>query len=424
MTTLDVTVRTQISRSSRARQLEGMFDVPPASVHELSWRMDVPLDEKPWQLGLIVGPSGSGKSTVLRELFGDERELSWDGASVVDSFDASHGMTEIASACQAVGFNTIPAWLRPYSVLSNGERFRASMARLLLEAPDSSTVVVDEFTSVVDRQVAQIGAAAVAKHVRRHPGLRFVAATCHYDVVDWLQPDWIIEPALREFRWRSVHRRPELSVTVAPVDYSAWQLFAPFHYLTAELNKAARCFVLFVGDQPAAFAGVLHRPHAKATDIKGVSRLVTLPDWQGLGLAFVLVDTLGAAYKASGYRLRTYPAHPALVHGFDRSSSWSLRQRPSYAGSSGVVHGPNAKLMDRWRAGSRPCAVFEYVGDADDDPIGAAQLVGAKTRSGGLAGRQTSNPSRKTLKVAQKRSLRVPERAPAPGTSRRSQAKR
>lgn len=362
---IDVTVETDVSRSSRARQLEGMFDVPASPHQRQSWQLDAPIEERDWQLGLIVGPSGAGKSTLLREAFGRERRLRWGGESVVDGFDKRLSMQQIAAACQAVGFNTIPAWLRPYNVLSNGERFRVDMARLLVEARERDTIVVDEFTSVVDRQVAQIGAHAVAKYVRRADHLRFVAATCHYDVIDWLQPDWILEPAARSFSWRSVQPRPRLDVEIARVDYSAWRLFAPFHYLTAELNKAARCFVLYVNDRPAAFAGVLHRPHAKTRTIKGVSRLVTLPDWQGLGLAFVLVDALGSAYRAAGLRLRTYPAHPALIRGFDKSSSWALKQRPGFAGSKGVVHGPNAKLMQQWRAGSRPCAVFEYVGRAD-----------------------------------------------------------
>ena len=40
---------------------------------------------------------------------------------------------------------------------------------------------MDEFTSVVDRQVAQIGAHAIQKYVRKH-GRQFVAVSCHYDI--------------------------------------------------------------------------------------------------------------------------------------------------------------------------------------------------------------------------------------------------
>jgi ABC-type ATPase involved in cell division len=374
---VDVTVETDVSTSARARQLEAMFDVPAETHQRQQWVLDAPLDEQPWNVGLIVGPSGAGKTIVLRTMFGDERSLTWDAPSVVDAFDESLSMQDVSSVCMAVGFNTIPAWLRPYDVLSNGEQFRVHMARLMIEAAKGSTIVVDEFTSVVDRQVAQIGAHAVSKHIRRLDG-RFVAATCHYDVIDWLQPDWIIEPASRKFTWRSVQPRPRIECEVRRVPYSVWHTFAPFHYLTPDLNRTARCFALFVDDRPAAFAGVLKRPHAKARNISGVSRLVTLPDWQGLGLAFVLVDAIASAYTATGERLRTYPAHPALIRGFDRSEKWVLRQQPGFKSSNrrGVVHGPNAQLAAKWRHGSRPCAVFEYVGDRIERDAAQALIDG------------------------------------------------
>lgn len=386
MTTVDVTVRTDVSRSTRARQMEGMFDVPGAPHQEISWRFEAPIEQRDWQVGLIVGPSGAGKSTIARHLFGDEKVLAWQGASVVDDFPAAMKMNDIAKICQAVGFNTIPAWLRPFSVLSTGEKFRVDLARRLAESQPDDTILVDEFTSVVDRQVAKIGAAAVSKWVRRAGDRRFVAVSCHEDILDWLQPDWVIRPAERDFSWRSVQPRPSIEVEISPVGYGAWHLFAPFHYLTANLHRGARCFAAFVDGQPVAFAGLMARPHPKVKDIMGVSRLVTLPDWQGLGLAFVLVDTLGAAYKAVGKRLHTYPAHPALIHGFDRSQAWSLKQRPGFQGGGGTVlptghtsklqagnrrgikHGPNAELVTSWRHGSRPCAVFAYAGPALPTP--------------------------------------------------------
>jgi hypothetical protein len=134
---------------------------------------------------------------------------------------------------------------------------------------------------------------------------------------------------------------------------------APFHYLTAELNHAARCWCLFVDDQPVSFAAVLHRPTNRPTRIKGVSRLVTLPDWQGLGLALILVDQLGALYAAQGFELRTYPAHPALIRSFDRSPRWKLEKKPGRFSSRPGETG-NAPM------GGRPCAVFSYCGERAD----------------------------------------------------------
>jgi hypothetical protein len=69
-------------------------------------------------------------------------------------------------------------------------------------------------------------------------------------VIEWLQPDWMLEPATMTFQWRSLQRRPSLNVEIARVDHAAWKLFAPFHYLTAELHKAAACFVLFCRGNP------------------------------------------------------------------------------------------------------------------------------------------------------------------------------
>ena len=354
MPAIDIVVETELSRSARARQLEAMFDVPASEKCSLRWQGDLPIEAQPWNVGLIVGPSGCGKSNILRSVFESPKTLKWKGKSVIDDFSAKFGIDEIAKVCQAVGFNTIPAWLRPFAVLSNGEQFRVEMARRLLET--SGLIAMDEFTSVVDRQVAQIGAHAAQKYVRKN-NQQFVAATCHYDVIEWLQPDWILEPATMAFTRRSIRRRPELQVSMSRVPYSAWRLFAPFHYLTADLHKGAACFALFVGNRIAAFAGMLHRPHPRVKDIMGCSRLVTLPDWQGLGLAMILIEKLGSAYKAIGKRLHTYPAHPALVRSFDKSPTWKMEKRP---GKFSAHDGRTSQLVDLSK--SRPCAVFSYAG--------------------------------------------------------------
>jgi GNAT superfamily N-acetyltransferase len=367
---VDLLVQTALERTTRVKQLEGMFDVPAAEKLSREWHGMVPIDDRDWNIGLIVGPSGAGKSSISRQMFGEPRTFTWRAGSVIDDFEEGRSIQDIADICSAVGFNTIPSWMKPFAVLSTGERFRVEVARHLLEDPDP--IVVDEFTSVIDRQVAKIGSHAVQKYVRRHKR-KFVAVTCHYDVTEWLQPDWTLEPATMTFQWRAVQRRPEFPVEIARVDYSAWRLFAPFHYLTAELHRAANCFALFVDGAPASFAAVLHRPHPKTLNVKGVSRLVTLPDYQGMGLAMVLSDALGRAYRALGYVLHTYPAHPALIRVFDRSPVWTLKKRP---GAFSPATGQGSMLrssFDGKSFGGRPCAVFEYAGPAGD--VGEAKAL-------------------------------------------------
>jgi ABC-type ATPase involved in cell division/GNAT superfamily N-acetyltransferase len=367
MPRVDVVVETPPSKSARARQIEGLFDVPPRQKQTLRWEGDVPIDGDDWNVGLIVGPSGSGKSTVARALFGDllDKRFEWPATeAIVDGFPTHRTMQEVSEICMAVGFNTIPAWLRPFHVLSNGEKFRVDLARRLAE--DDPLIVVDEFTSVVDRQVAQIGSHAVQKFVRR-AGRKFVAVSCHYDIIEWLNPDWVFEPIGMSFQRRSLRRRPSLELEVAKVDYATWQLFAPYHYMTADLNRSAACYTLFVGDYPAAFVGILHRPHAKVSNVWGVSRVVTLPDYQGLGLAFILMETLASAMRSLGQRLRTYPAHPALIKGFDKSPRWRLAKQPG-----------TFAQRDFMGMGGRPNATFEYVGDAMPDANAARSLLDIK----------------------------------------------
>lgn len=365
MPVIDFVVESQIDRTVRVRQLEAMFDVPAADRARIEFKGELPIENQEWNVGLIVGPSGCGKSSILSRLFAKPAELTWTSKSVVDDFDPTHSMQDISEICQSVGFNTIPAWMRPYAVLSNGERFRVELARRLMTG--DPIIAMDEFTSVVDRQVAQIGAHAVQKYVRK-AGKKFVAASCHYDILDWLQPDWVLEPATMHFARRSLQRRPPIDVEIRRVTYEYWKLFSPFHYLTAELNHSAVCFVLFANGQPAAFAGVLHRPHAKAKNIKGLSRLVTLPDWQGLGLALILAEKLGAAYHATGSRFRTYPAHPALIRAFGKWPSWGLTKR---GGDFSARKGLTSTAVGTF--GGRPCATFEYIGEPME--LGEAKRV-------------------------------------------------
>jgi len=380
MPVVDVVVSSEIPSTLRVRQLSAIFDVPLSERAKLEWHANIAYEDKPWNVGLIVGPSGSGKTLIAREMFGASalKSYEWDERPVVDNFGPEHSIESITEMCQAVGFNTIPAWMRPYRVLSNGEQFRVNMARTLLER--DGVIAVDEFTSVVDRQVAKIVSNAIQKRVRKNDR-QFVAVSCHDDIIEWLQPDWIYETSSNSFVWRSLRRRPTIDVAVTRVPYRYWPIFAPFHYLTADLNHAARCYVLSIDGKPAAFGGVLYRPRKVQTgrQVYGLSRLVTLPDYQGLGLAFALTDTLASAYAAMGHRFHTYPAHPPLIRSFAKSEQWVCTKKPGFSSSINTkttlgnqreirksqlarpIRLGNAN-QNTWKQGARQCAIFEYVG--------------------------------------------------------------
>lgn len=154
------------------------------------WKLPAKLPKK-FKLGVIVGSSGSGKSTLLKQ-FGVEEQPQWDSSkSIISHFDSpDDGINKLSS----VGFNTIPSWYKPYDVLSNGEKFRADLARKI-----KSNAVIDEYTSVVDRTVAKAASVALSRYIKNNDIENVVLSTCHRDIVDWLEPDWVIDTDTGEF---------------------------------------------------------------------------------------------------------------------------------------------------------------------------------------------------------------------------------
>lgn len=115
----------------------------------------------------------------------------------------------------------------------------------------------------------------------------------------------------------------------------------------------------------------------KTKDIIACSRLVTLPDWQGLGLAMNLIDRLSGCYKAVGKRVHTYPAHPALIRTFDRSANWRLHKKPGgMSRGRKFTHAGTGRKSGAF--GGRPNAVFEYAGPAHADRGQAEKFLEAK----------------------------------------------
>jgi ABC-type ATPase with predicted acetyltransferase domain len=156
------------------------------------------IENEEWNVGLIVGGSGTGKSTIAKEIF---KNLYFDsfeyGApSVIDDMPKGKSVKEIEKAFTSVGFASPPSWLKPYGVLSNGEKMRVDLARNILEEKD--LIVFDEFTSVVNREVAKTSSYAISKAVKRL-NKKFVAIACHRDIIEWLEPDWVYDTDERRF---------------------------------------------------------------------------------------------------------------------------------------------------------------------------------------------------------------------------------
>ena len=334
---MHLTVQCPIYDSFRVRQVSGMFDVPIQKKVTQTFQVDeLPL-EQPWKIGLIVGPSGSGKSTIARHLF--ERELYTSGnwptdRAVIDCF-GEKSIRDITYLLTSVGFSSPPGWVKPYHVLSNGERFRCDLARALSESMDDMNnqnenrsssinhehlVVFDEFTSVVDRNVAKVGSAAIAKGIQSgRMRSRFVAVTCHYDVTEWLEPDWVLDMATGNVTRRSL-RRPPIPLCIVRCKRDAWELFKKHHYLSADLPPGVRTYLALWENEPVVFCAM--KPMFGRQNFWRVCRIVTLPDYQGIGIGSSVLRGMAEMYHEQHLRVAITTSHPAMIAHCKNSPHW------------------------------------------------------------------------------------------------------
>lgn len=189
MPNFNIIKENDIEKTFRVAKVMSDFDVKIEHSNE-HFEGNINIPEK-WNIGLIVGGSGTGKSTIANELFKDNiiTNFEYNNKSVLDNMPSNIETKDIEKMFYSVGFGSVPSWLKPYKVLSNGEKMRVDLARALLE---KDFIVFDEFTSVVDRQVAQTACIAINKAIKG-TNKKFIAVSCHKDIIEWLQPDWIFD---------------------------------------------------------------------------------------------------------------------------------------------------------------------------------------------------------------------------------------
>ena len=186
MPSFDIVKKLDIKETYRVARVLSDFDMDK-SKGDVHFKGEIEIPEN-WNVGLIYGASGTGKTTLVKELFPNAvvDAFSWGGGAFLDDFQKDIPFEEISKTLYAVGMGSVPSWVRPFHVLSNGEKMRVTLARGLLER---DFFVFDEFTSVVDRQVAKVCSLAVSRYCKKHKK-KFLAVSCHKDVVEWLEPDF------------------------------------------------------------------------------------------------------------------------------------------------------------------------------------------------------------------------------------------
>lgn len=324
---MKVEIRNRCSdfNSYRAARVKSLFNCESGANFSLD--ASIPIGEIGWKVGVVVGPSGSGKTSIGRAVWRDvgiyDGDKGWHSdRPIIDDIAPDGDFDAVTGALSAVGLGSVPAWLRPYHALSNGERFRASLARVIAEGHDR--VIIDEFTSVVDRQIARIGASAFSKAWKRAGG-QCILLSCHYDILDWVEPDWVFDTKTGALD-RGCRRRPRFDLEIWSVDGHYWPMFEPHHYLKVPRMVACKYYVGSVDGELVAHIAV-----SPKLEIGGMRacRMVVMPEWQGAGVGTRFLDAVAKLQFTDVNRFcdRTkavyfHTSHPGLCAALRRSKRW------------------------------------------------------------------------------------------------------
>jgi len=316
---------------------------------------------------LIVGTSGSGKSTILRSLGHTQAVTLSPCSTVIENFSTPERGEELLLAA---GLRSIPTWFRPPATLSNGEYHRFEMAKAL----DQGINCIDEFTSVVDRDTAKSLAYSVRKYYNQNPGVLYIAS-CHRDITEWLDPDWVYDTDLQKLdNRRSLLRlgtRPKLTLTIRSTTPDYWRYFSKYHYLDTRMSRSVHCYVLLLGDKPIGFHAAIHSTNRDIHSYWRGHRTVILPEFQGMGIGTAFSDAIAQIYVDRGLRYFSKTAHPSFGEHRENSPLWRATstnrksRKASYLLKDGTVrsmpgYGGNAQIA--LRDADRVCYSHEYIG--------------------------------------------------------------
>ena len=320
-----IELKTKIINDKYTQYVYDSFDIQ--NTDETSVSINMQLGEAKnfkWNIGVILGGSGSGKTTILKKM-GDIKKVSFDYEKpLISNFDWLEPK-DATLVLTSMGLSSVPTWLRPFNTLSNGEQYRATLAYLVSSAKDEEVILIDEFTSVVDRDVAKAMSFSLQKYIRR-TNKRIILASCHYDILEWLLPDWICSPQKGGVLERCDYLRqgrPQISLQVSRVEAETWDFFKKHHYLTEQVNKSCKFLLFEWNNKPIGIVAIINQPGPNERKYAmAISRIVVLPDFQGMGFGVKLSEFCGGLIRNQGGLCFIKTINPALGEYFNKSNLW------------------------------------------------------------------------------------------------------
>jgi len=286
---------------------------------------NVELKIGPQDIVYVTGDSGSGKSVLLRALKKDLRSQAIDIASttvnpskpLIDTVGKT--LEQGLELLSRVGLNDAFLFVRRYDQLSDGQKYRYRIAKLI--ETGKQYWIMDEFCSTLDRDTAKIVAFNVQK-IARQEGKAVLAATTHTDLFEDLKPTVHIQKRFGrevavEYFPNKINKTCSLvqEMRIEKGKRQDYDKLAGFHYRNAKgLVAYQKIFVLKRDDENAGVIVYSSPPIAvfgrrKAfgrrltiqevnRDLTLISRVIVHPKYRTIGLGVKLVrETLPLAGK-------------------------------------------------------------------------------------------------------------------------------
>jgi len=367
-----VNLTTEIPVSFRTQKAANSLDIDVAKKcqHNFEIKADLATD---YNIGIIVGSSGSGKTTLAKMIFGEEafKDIIDLGKPIIDQLPEEMDYDECSQALNGIGLTAVPCWIKPAYTLSNGQRFRAEAVLKMINCIEGQTSIIDEWTSVVDRNAAKVMSHCVQKYARRNKKT-IVLCSCHYDVIEWLNPDWIIDCNKQTYEDRrsmvgTFKRTDQLRLDIREVGSETWKYFSKYHYLSSNLPGGKNYFFgLFLGQEQIGFqcysAYVPGKPH-----IMYSNRVVIHPDYAGFGLGIRFINETAEYMKNKNFIVKAVFSSLPLYKSRKNDPKWRLTQIKKTIKQQKVrLNGNFARLKSREKADKFRTKVkvfvFEYVG--------------------------------------------------------------
>lgn len=321
--TFNITYETAIKPTPRTTAVAAAFGLGIDQTQKFTLYDNVELKIGPKDIVYITGDSGSGKTVLLKAIKKDLEDAGEEVAEVNETRICSNKplidtvgeiFSEALELLSRVGLNDAFLFLRKYNELSEGQRYRYHLAKLIESR--KQWWIIDEFCSTLDRDTAKIVAFNVQK-IARKLGKAVLAATTHTDLFEDLKPSVHVHKRFGkevQVRYYPNQLNYQCSLTkemqIEEGTFTDYKKLSIFHYRTHRCPPPRKIFILKRKDELCGVIVYSYPPpitfgrskvwkgsfRQLQREISTISRVIIHPKYRTIGLGVKLVkETLPKA---------------------------------------------------------------------------------------------------------------------------------